>query len=103
MSRHPAILRDVAAVVLRRRLGGRAFPLAVLRTRDPYGVRATPEPVRRLAALIRFRGANLSPEGVACVLRSRARQLQSVRKVMRPLPWVCGGSGSRAAWLAGLA
>ncbi len=69
-------MAGAAALVLRRRLDGRTIASLVLRTKDPYGARDTPEPVRRLAARIRFRGAGLSPEGVACVLRSRARQLE---------------------------
>lgn len=69
----PDALRFLAALAVRRRLDGRAFPAAVAAYRDPFGVRAVPPAVRHAAGLVRFRGANLSPEGVACVLRGLAR------------------------------
>ena len=68
------VLRDVAALVIRRRLDGRTFPAAVDRTAGRHR-RDAPEAVRRVAALVRWRGRNLSPEGVAAVLRGKARQV----------------------------
>ncbi len=72
------VLRDVAALVLRRRLDGRTFPAAVYGTADRHR-RDAPEVVRQVAALVRWRGANLSPEGVAAVLRGKARVLGKPR------------------------
>ena len=78
MSKTPsAILRAVAALVIRRGLDERTFPLAVERTQRGYGADA-PDPVRRLAALVRFRHAEATPAEVAAMLTEEAELLEGV-------------------------
>ena len=75
MSKTPsAILRAVAALVIRRGLDGRTFPLAVERTQRRYGADA-PNPVRKLAALVRFRHADATPTEVAALLVEEAEAM----------------------------
>ena len=72
MSKNSAdALRAVAALVIRRGLDGRTFPLAVERTRRRYGADA-PDPVRRLAAVVRFRHPEATPAEVAAMLTEEA-------------------------------
>ena len=76
MSKSPAeALRAVAALVIRRGLDGRTFPLAVERTQARYGADA-PDPVRKLAALVRFRHAEATPAEVAAPLTEEAEALE---------------------------
>ncbi len=65
------ILRDVARLVMTRGLDGRTFPAAVDATRDRHR-RDAPEPVRRLAALIRWRRPEATPADVAAMLTAEA-------------------------------
>ena len=70
----PDILRDLAGLAERRGLDGPAFAAAVDATAGRHR-RDAPAAVRELAALVRWRGRNLSPHGVAAVLRGKAAKL----------------------------
>jgi len=67
----PAILPDLAALVLRHRLNGRTFPHAVRRWQFS-GPGPIPPAVDDVVSLIHAAGRDLTPDGVACVLRGAA-------------------------------
>lgn len=72
----PAILRDLAALVRRRKLDGRTFPAAVESTSATFG-REPPEVVRKLAAVVRFRHADACPIELAELIEAEAGRLEA--------------------------
>lgn len=74
---HPApqILRSLADIARRRGWSGYVLPWAVDAYRREREI-ALPAAVASILARIRWRGRHLSPDGVACVLRARAGQLE---------------------------